>query len=160
MKTTDDRLAPVINAMNPDLSAFRAAGGKLLQYHGLADPVVPPRDSIDYFEAAQRSLANSATAPVDRTADFFRLFLVPGMEHCRGGEGPNVFDAQGALERWVEEGIAPQQIMATKFVQDRPSEGIAMTRPLCPYPAVARWNGSGSTDDAASFACAVPSGGG
>lgn len=154
MKTVDDKLAGIINAMNPDLSRFRAAGGKLIQYHGLADPVVPPRDSIDYFEAAQRSAAGSTSAPTDQTADFYRLFLVPGMEHCRGGEGPNVFDAQGALERWVEHGIAPQRIDATKFVQDRPTEGVALTRPLCPYPQTARYSGSGDANDGANFACA------
>ena len=154
MKAVDDRLASLINAMNPDLSAFRAAGGKLIGYHGLADPVVPPRDSIDYFESVQRMIAESASARGDESADFYRLYLVPGMEHCGGGEGANVLDVQRALERWVEEGEAPQQIGATKFVNDKPENGIAFTRPLCPYPEQARYSGAGDSKDAANFACA------
>jgi feruloyl esterase len=154
MKAVDDRLALVINAMNPDLAAFQAAGGKLIQYHGLADPVVPPRDSIDYFESVQRTIAKSAFARGDESADFYRLYLAPGMEHCGGGEGANVPDVQRALERWVEEGEAPQQIGATKFVNDKPENGIAFTRPLCPYPQQARYGGAGDSKDAANFACA------
>jgi feruloyl esterase len=140
--------------MNPDLRAFQAAGGKLIQYHGLADPVVPPRDSIDYFESVQRFVAKSNSARGDETADFYRLFLVPGMEHCGGGEGANVLDIQRALERWVEEGKAPQQVGATKFVNDRPDDGVDFTRPLCSYPQQARYGGVGDSKDAANFACA------
>jgi feruloyl esterase len=154
MKLADDRLASIINAMNPDLSAFQAAGGKLIQYHGLADPVVPPRDSIDYFEEVQRTMAKSASARGDESADFYRLYLVPGMEHCGGGEGANVLDVQRALERWVEQGNAPAQIAATKFVHDRPDDRIAFTRPLCPYPQQARYGGTGDSKDAANFTCA------
>ncbi|CCE07925.1 conserved exported hypothetical protein [Bradyrhizobium sp. STM 3843] len=152
MKAVDDRLAPVINAMNPDLAAFKAAGGKLIQYHGLADPVVPPRDSIDYYERVQA--AASAEGSADASADFYRLFLVPGLYHCEGGPGPNVLDTQAALESWVEKGIAPETIAATKFRNDRPSDGIEMTRPLCPYPKIARYKGEGDPADAANFACA------
>jgi feruloyl esterase len=153
MKTVDDRLAPVINAMSTDLSAFKNAGGKLIQYHGLADPVVPPRDSIDYYERVQA--AQSADKRVDATADFYRLFLVPGLYHCEGGPGPNVLDTQAALEAWVEQGTPPQTIAATKFHNDKPADGVAMSRPLCPYPQVAHYKGDGDPADAASFVCAA-----
>jgi feruloyl esterase len=152
MTAVDDRLAPVINAMSPDLSGFKAAGGKLIQYHGLADPVVPPRDSIDYYERVQAS--ESADHRADATANFYRLFLVPGLYHCEGGPGPNVLDTQVALENWVEQGTAPDTISATKFRNDNPVDGIEMSRPLCPYPKIARYNGTGDPADAASFACA------
>jgi feruloyl esterase len=125
----------------------------MIHYHGLADPVVPPRDSIDYFEAAQRALAKSSAAPATKSADFYRLFLAPGMEHCRGGEGPNVLDTQYALEAWIEQGTAPAQIAATKFVNDNSSEGVALTRPLCPYPQQAHYIGHGDANEASSFAC-------
>ena len=154
MKAVDDKLAATINAMNPDLSAFRAHGGKMIQYHGLADPVVPPRDSIDYFESVQRFQSKSDTAPADVTADYYRLFLVPGMEHCRGGAGANVLETQIALEQWVEHGKAPAQIAATKFVNNKREDGVEFTRPLCPYPQEARYIGSGDTKDSANFTCA------
>ncbi|MBW7968414.1 tannase/feruloyl esterase family alpha/beta hydrolase [Bradyrhizobium sp. BR 10289] len=153
MKAVDDKLAATINAMDANLSAFRASGGKMIHYHGLADPVVPPRDSIDYFEAVQRALAKSDTASVTTSADFYRLFLAPGMEHCKGGEGPNVIDAQRALEVWVEQKTAPDRIMATKFVNDETSQGIALTRPLCPYPQQSRYDGRGNPNEATSFSC-------
>jgi feruloyl esterase len=153
MKAVDDRLAPVINAMNPDLSAFKAAGGKLIQYHGLADPVVPPRDSIDYYERVQA--AESRDKRVDATADFYRLFLVPGLYHCEGGPGPNVLETQAALESWVEQGAAPATIAATKFRNDKPADGVELSRPLCPYPQIAHYKGEGDPADAASFVCAA-----
>lgn len=154
MTAVDDKLAGTINAMNPDLSAFRAQGGKMIQYHGLADPVVPPRDSIDYFESVQRFQAKSDTAPADVTADYYRLFLVPGMEHCRGGEGANVLETQIALEQWVEHGNAPAQIAATKFVNNKRDDGVEFTRPLCPYPQEARFSGNGDNKVGANFTCA------
>jgi feruloyl esterase len=88
----------------------------------------------------------------DRTRDFFRLFMAPGMGHCAGGPGPNQFDAIGALERWVEKGVAPDSLVATLNVGGKP----VRTRPLCPYPQVARYKGAGSIDDAANFTCAAP----
>jgi feruloyl esterase len=99
------------------------------------------------------------------TSSFVRLFMVPGMQHCGGGPGPNNFgqgattggdpqhDVEAALERWVEQGAAPDQIIATKFKGAAPASGVARTRPLCKYPQVAKWSGTGSTDDAANFAC-------
>jgi feruloyl esterase len=149
----NDRLAPVINAMNPDISEFAAAGGKLIQYHGLSDPVVPPRDSIDYFERVQAFEAKSKPAGADESADHYRLFLVPGMQHCQGGEGANVLDVQRALEAWVEDGKAPDQVTATKYLNDKREDGVAFSRPLCPYPQRAQFNGTGSPSDAASFSC-------
>ena len=143
MKTVDDRLASTINAMSPDLSAFHAAGGKLIQYHGLADPVVPPREWIDYYERVQAA-EDVATPPrADASANFYRLFLAPGLYHCQGGPGPNVLDVQGALEKWVEQGVAPETITATKYRDDKPAEGVMMSRPLCPYPKRARYDGAG-----------------
>jgi feruloyl esterase len=111
-------------------------------YHGWNDPAISALNSVDYYEsvvvAARRFRAGAAE-------DFFRLFMVPGMQHCGGGPGTDTFDALGALERWVEEGVAPDRIIAAGAV-DR-------TRPLCPYPQVARYLGQGSTDDARNFAC-------
>jgi feruloyl esterase len=87
----------------------------------------------------------------DRTTDFFRLFLAPGMGHCSGGDGPNTFDTIRAIEQWVEHGKAPEQMIASKI-----SNGVtARTRPLCPYPQVAKWKGRGSTDDAVNFVCLI-----
>jgi len=134
-----------IDANNPDLSAFQKNKGKLLMYHGWADPVVPPEDGIRYYESVARAMGGE-----EKTATFFRLFMAPGMGHCGGGPGPNTFDALSALDKWVTEGEAPEKIVASHS-----SEGkIDRTRPLCPYPLVARWNGTGSRDDAANFACA------
>ena len=145
---TDQKLAATINATNPDLSAFRSRGGKLIQYHGWSDPGVSPLSSTNYYEQVVAS-----TGSLERTQGFYRLFMVPGMQHCANGPGPNEFDALGALERWVEGGIPPASILAShkaRGVVDR-------TRPLCPYPAVARWSGSGSTDEAANFTCVAGS---
>ncbi len=153
MASVDDRLASTINAMNPDLSAFRAAGGKLIQYHGLADPVVPPRESIDYYERVQEAEDGAKPPRVDASADFYRLFLAPGLYHCQGGPGPNVLDVQSALEKWVEQGVAPETIAATKYREDKPAEGMMMSRPLCPYPKRAHYNGAGDPAEASSFSC-------
>ncbi len=139
------KLAYIV-ANQPDLSAFRDRGGKLLVYHGWSDPVVPPEDAIRYYESVERAMGGAG-----KISDFFRLFMAPGMGHCTGGTGPSAFDSLGALDRWVTKGIPPDRIVATQ-----PAGGKAIrTRPLCPYPQVARWNGSGSIDDAANFICAA-----
>jgi len=115
-------------------------------YHGWAGGNVPAADAIEYYERVTLAVGGS-----DRTGDFFRLFLVPGMGHCSGGDGPNTFDTMSALEQWVELGKAPEQMIASKT-----SNGVtSRTRPLCPYPQTAKWNGSGSTDLAANFVCAI-----
>jgi feruloyl esterase len=135
----------LLNATEPDLGNFRSRGGKLLMYFGWADTALTPYMAVDYYEKAL--VANGP-----ETRDFFRLFMVPGMFHCRGGVGADRFDAMTALIDWVERGIAPASITATRV------EGgnVVRTRPLCPYPQVARYGGAGSIDAAASFTCAEP----
>jgi feruloyl esterase len=133
-----------MSAVDPDLTAFKQRGGKLLMHTGWADPVAIPNDVLKYYEAATRKMGGA-----EKTKEFFRFFMAPGMGHCGGGPGPNTYDALSALEQWVEKGVAPSKIVAshsTGAVVDR-------TRPLCPYPQVARWKGTGSTDDAANFVC-------
>ena len=153
MARVDDRLAGTVNAMSPDLERFRARGGRLLQYHGLADPVVPFLDSISYAERvvalrAERGGLSPGAARAE-AGSFHRLFLVPGMEHCRGGLGPDRFDALPDLVRWVEEGVAPERIVAAHVVGER----ATFSRPLCPFPQQARYRGEGDPNDAASFEC-------
>jgi feruloyl esterase len=134
----------VIDARNPDLQKFFGRGGKLLMYHGWADPQITPLNATAYYEQVVKTSRGSANI-----SNSYRLFMAPGMAHCGGGEGPNEFDKIGALEQWVEKGKAPDQIIASHSkngVVDR-------TRPLCPYPQVATYKGSGSIDEAASFAC-------
>jgi feruloyl esterase len=159
--TVDDQLRAVLSADNTDLSEFREHGGKLIMYHGWADPLIPSANSIDYYNALvangrdgfqQASFATGRKAALQRTQKYARLFMVPGMYHCQGGPGPNVFDALTPLVTWVEEGVPPDTIMATKFVNDTPP-AVEMTRPLCVFPKVAKYNGSGSTDVAANFSC-------
>src|SRR5262249_50393043 len=128
-----------------------ARGGKLIQYHGWADMLIAPRNSIDYYTSVVNRLADGrnqrdALAEVDR---FYRLFMAPGVGHCAGGVGPNQFDAQAALERWVEAGVAPEMIVASH----RTNGTVDRSRPLCPYPKVAVYSGTGDTNDAANFSC-------
>jgi feruloyl esterase len=139
----------VLNAVDPDLSAFRDGGSKLLLYHGWNDQVIPPEGSIDYYEAVETTLASRPNLSGRDTDDFFRLFMVPGMTHCRGGPGTSQFDAQSAIEAWVERGIAPDRIEA----QHLEGNTITRTRPLCPYPQTAQYRGSGNTDRTGSFVC-------
>src|SRR5579862_1195366 len=161
VKLTDDKLASILNSTDANLKPFKARGGKLIQYHGWGDSAIPPQDSIDYFESVQSAMGN--------TKDFYRLFMVPGMSHCQGGAGPNVFgngaavaqadaahDVVMALDQWVAHDIAPDQIIATEFVDGNPSKGVAMTRPLCPYPQEAHYNGAGDTNSTGSFSCQAP----
>ena len=139
------RLAEIrrlLNAADPDLTLFRKRGGKLLMYFGWADTALTPFMAIDYYEKAV-----AANGP--DTTDFVRLFMVPGMFHCRGGFGTDRLDAMTALINWVENGAAPQSIPAARVEQGQ----VKRTRPLGPYPQVARYNGSGSIDDAANFTC-------
>jgi feruloyl esterase len=130
--------------LDPDLGAFAKRGGKLLMYHGWADQQVAPGSSVEFYKAA----ASTGPKPAE-SANWIRLFMAPGMGHCAGGEGPSEFDTLTAMERWVEQGTPPAQIVAARRVGDR----IERTRPLCPYPQVARYNGVGSIDEATSFSC-------
>jgi Tannase and feruloyl esterase len=136
--------AKILNATDPDLIAFKAHGGKLILYHGWSDPIIAPLESVNYYKSVVAAMGSER-----KTTDFMRLFMVPGMMHCGGGPGPDTFDKLGAVVRWVEQGIAPDKIVASHS-----THGVVdMTRPLCPYPKMARWNGSGSTNDAANFVC-------
>jgi feruloyl esterase len=138
-------LAPTgefIDAVDSDLSAFNAAGGKLIMWQGWADPAVPPLRTVAYYEEVVDVLGSN-------TNQFFRLFMAPGVHHCAGsGPGPNTFDMLTALENWVEDGTAPERIIAS-----HQREVVDRTRPLCPYPQEARYVGKGSIDDAANFDC-------
>jgi feruloyl esterase len=131
-----------LNATDPDLSAFKARGGKLILWHGWADPALTPERSVGYFLDVVDTLDED-------TVDFFRLFLAPGVRHCGGGPGPNAFDMLTALENWVERDIAPDRIVATHFTGNTADR----TRPLCPYPQEAKYKGKGSINDAANFVC-------
>jgi feruloyl esterase len=139
------KLSPTIDAADPDLSGFDKHGGKLIQYHGWSDPGVSPLSSVNYYEKVER------TMKVDPMS-FYRLFMVPGMQHCVGGPGADHFDALSALEQWVEQGEAPDQIVAAHMTGGK----IDWTRPLCPYPEVARWSGSGTANNEKNFACVSP----
>jgi feruloyl esterase len=142
-----DRLdGGVTNAINPDLRGFFRHGGKLLQYHGWNDPGISPFNSIDYYNSVLKFMGGA-----DKANGSYRLFMVPGMDHCAFGEGPNTFDAIGAIEQWVEQGKAPERVVASRWTDGK----VDRTRPLCPYPRVAKYTGSGSTDDASNFACTL-----
>ncbi len=145
-------MSAVIDATNPDLHDFRSLGGKLIQYHGFSDPDITPLTSINYYESVVDVMGRAPNGHGDglrETQSFYRLFMVPGMQHCSGGPGPTTFDALGALEQWVEEGVAPVSIPAA-HVQG----GVTtLTRPLCAYPLEAVYTGQGSTNDAANFVC-------
>ena len=135
-------------AVDPNLKPFFSHNGKLLMYHGWADPNIVPGNSINYYKSVVDTVGE------ENAADAIRLFMVPGMGHCSGGEGPNDFDVVGSLEQWVEKGKTPAKMIASKM-----KDGAAVrTRPLCPYPQVATYKGSGSSDDAANFSCAAPKG--
>jgi hypothetical protein len=153
-----EKAGVVLNSASPDLRSFRAHGGKLIQYHGWGDAAIAPLSSIEYYEKVRAFFAKYPDARGSGAmAEFYRLFMVPGMGHCFGGIGPNSFgnhdnrfsgdperDVISALERWVEKGVAPDRLIGT---------GTTLTRPLCPYPQVARYNGSGDPNQAGSFTC-------
>ncbi len=140
---TDEKLAASMNAIDPNLAAFKSRGGKLIMYHGWNDQLIQAGNSINYYNSVSKVMG------AKETDDFVRLFMAPGMLHCAGGPGPNTFDAVGALEQWVEKGTKPASLIASHMT----SGAVDRTRPLCPYPQVAVYNGSGSLDEAANFAC-------
>jgi feruloyl esterase len=139
----------LINAVDETrLKALFAHGGKLLMYHGWNDPAITPLISIGYYNKAV-----AANGGKDKTSDEIRLFMVPGMNHCGGGEGPNVFDKMDVISDWVEHGKAPDEIIAS---HQNAEHQVDRTRPLCPYPQVAKYKGSGSIDEAQNFVCKAP----
>ena len=144
-----DRDMPFINskvgfvdAVNPDLSKFKAHGGKLLLYAGWGDTTITPENTVLYYESVLGKMGKEQ-------GDFTRLFMVPGMAHCRGGEGPNTFDSIGTMEAWREKGVTPTQI--TGF-----NPQSSLSRPLCSYPQYAKYKGTGNTKDAANWVCTAP----
>jgi feruloyl esterase len=130
-----------IDAVDTDMSKFKARGGKLLMYHGWSDPAIPPEHSVVFYNDVLKKMGKDQS-------NWYELFMVPGMGHCSGGNGPNQIDWMGTLETWREKGETPKQIIGKGKVGDAP-----MSRPLCPHPQVATYKGSGDTNDAANFVC-------
>ena len=168
MPKVDAMLGPDLDDVTTgDMSRFQARGGKLIMFQGWADPIVPPLQTVDFYKRLAKQFGGE-----EKTQEFARLFMVPGFGHCFGGAGPNRFDSSAfgglgppstdadhdmftALNRWVEDGVAPSQIIATKYVDNDPAKGVAMQRPLCPYPQAAWYKGEGDPNDAANFVCAT-----
>ena len=136
---------PLLSAVETDLSGLRDSGGKLLFWHGWSDPALTALGTIDYYEAVE------ANDPQLR--DYSRLFLAPGVLHCGGGPGPDQVDYLSAMSSWVEDGEAPDRLLAQQIDADGQ---VTLSRPLCPYPQVAVYTGSGNSNDAASFTCEIP----
>jgi feruloyl esterase len=152
-------MGSLMDAMNPSYAGFKAHGGKLISYHGWADSDISPFTTVNFYNATIK-----AQGGLDKTQAFYRLFMVPGMGHCGGGPGPNAFgqyggtgdadhDVVAALEQWVEKGIAPTRIVATRY-SDPERTKPTMTRPLCMFPNASKYKGTGDTNDAANFVCA------
>ncbi len=167
----DEDFGPILNATDPDLRPLRSHGAKIIHYVGWADSAIAPANSVNYYKSVRAALA-AADPPRqggDQWADiqeFYRLFMVPGMSHCSGGDGPNAFgngtsngpvidadhDLLKALEGWVEQGSAPEKIIATHYVNNTPGSGVQFQRPLCPFPQVA-WYTGGDPTNADNFKC-------
>jgi Tannase and feruloyl esterase len=167
----DEDYAAILNSTDPDLRPLKAHGAKVIHYVGWADSAIAPINSVNYYNSVRAELAGAARGGRngDRWAEiqsFYRLFMVPGMAHCSGGDGPNAFgngtnngpvidadhDLLKALERWVEQGVAPDKIIATHYVNNSPASGIQFQRPLCPFPQVARYS-VGDPTNADNFKC-------
>jgi hypothetical protein len=163
LTTAKAKTAGSLDAVNPDLTAFRSHGGKLILYHGWDDPAIPALNTINYYDEVVAKLGQT------NTDSFARLYMVPGMQHCDGGPGPTTFgqsaswtaddpqhNARVALENWVEQGTAPSTLIASKESTGISQGSPTMTRPLCPYPQFAKYKGSGDSISADSFACSTP----
>lgn len=168
MRKVDAVLGPVVNgATHGDMSRFQARGGKLIIFHGWADTLVAPGQTIEFYNGLGKKFGG-----MTKVQNFARLFMAPGVMHCGGGAGPNAFDSANgvqpkppsrshsddlftAITQWVEDGVAPKQIIATKYIDDLPAKGVAMQRPLCPYPQMAWYKGAGDTTKADNFICSV-----
>ena len=140
-------MTEILSPLDPDLQPYKNRGGKIIIYHGWADPAISAYGTLDYYEEMTQAVGGQKEADA-----FSRLYFVPGMHHCSGGPGPNSFDMLTALENWVEKGVAPAAIVASHATDGK----VDRTRPLCPHPQVARYTGSGSVDDAANFVCRAP----
>lgn len=161
LKAAEKKTAKILNATDSNLGPFKAHGGKLILYHGWNDAAISALNAVNYYNSMASKMGQAETEA------FSRLYMVPGLQHCGGGPGANSFGQLGqgapdpqhnielALEQWVEKGIAPSEILATKFEDDDPSKGVKFTRPLCPYPQVAKFKGNGDPNDAANFVCAA-----
>ena len=162
LKTAIDRTGKDVDAIDPDLSRFAAHGGKLIMYHGWNDPAISPLNSVQYLADVKRAMGSA------KGDDFVRLYMVPGMEHCVGGPGPNIFGQLGLagaegegtgamdlLQTWVERGKAPGPILAVKTTgtHDAP---MRVVRPVCPYPQETKYDGKGDPKIPESFACKTP----
>jgi feruloyl esterase len=145
--TASAEIGRSMDAIDPNLNPLWAHGGKLLLYHGWADPGIPPRSSVNYYKSVVARMGGAAEANHS-----IRLFMVPGMGHCRGGDGTDNFDPVSPLDAWVTAGKAPDQIPASH----RTNGVVDKTRPLCPYPQVAKYKGTGDSNSAANFTCQVP----
>jgi feruloyl esterase len=157
------KTAADLDATNPDLSSFASRGGKLILYHGWNDPAIPPGNTIAYYDSVQTKMGQS------QSESFIRLYMAPGVEHCAGGPGPSYFGQLGlptgkgskyglfdALEDWVEKDVPAAEVVASKYAQGPKGDPVVtMTRPLCPYPRVAKYKGTGDTNDSANFACSA-----
>ena len=163
VKPSDEKFANVLNAVQADMKAFKARGGKLIIYQGWSDAAISPLNAINYYESVLQKMGQSESDA------FLRLYMVPGMHHCGGGPGPDRFGAFGispindpqhniylAVENWVEKGKAPGTVIALKADGFGPTVKVTMTRPLCVYPQMAKYKGSGDTNEAANFVCGGP----
>jgi hypothetical protein len=139
-----DGIRQMLNATDLDLSGFRDRGGKLLMYFGWADPALNPNRAVEYYDAVTAKMGPA-------TRDFFRLYMMPGMFHCYGGVGCDSAPRLAALIGWVERNQAPESIVASRLENGK----VVRTRPLCPYPEVAKYKGAGNTDEAGNFGCAA-----
>jgi feruloyl esterase len=143
----DASVGNIVNAVNPDLSAYFKRGGKLIEWTGWSDGLIPSLDAVNYFTKAAQVAGGT-----DKISSSFQLYMVPGVQHCRGGEGTDSFDLLSPMREWVESGTAPRGVIASHNAGGK----VSRTRPICPYPQVAKYTGSGSIDEAQNFACSAP----